>query len=173
LGRHLIGYEIQKILAAVDWCKRAEGSAGDSEGTNRVTVGVVGWGEGGLLALCSGALDPRIAVVGVSGYFDRRERLWQEPIERNVFGYLEAFGDAELASLIAPRTLIVEAARSPEFKIAPGSGAAPGRLQTARLEDVRAEFARAQALVSGLTPLPDWLWWSAATEPALQEARPG
>ena len=138
LGRHLIGYEVQKVLAAVDWFTH--------ESAER-PQGVFGWGEGGLLALYAGALDERIDAVGVSGYFDARENLWQEPVDRNVFGLLDEFGDAELASMIAPRALVVEAARGPEVVLPPGKGGAPGRLSTPRLEDVRRTFQRAITLV--------------------------
>ena len=65
LGRHLIGFEIQKVLAVVDWCE----SRNDSD----VQIGVVGYGEGGLLALYSAALDTRIDATLVSGYFDSRQ----------------------------------------------------------------------------------------------------
>ena len=146
LGRHLIGYEVQKVLAGVDWFARAGGT--DAK------VGVIGWGEGGLLALQAGALDPRIRAVGVSGYFDSRQAVWQEPVYRNVFGFLEQFGDAELASLVAPRALIIEAARGPEIVVPPGTGGAPGRLVTPKLESVRQELERARGLVSGLQPAP-------------------
>ena len=92
MGRGLIGYEVQKVLALVDWL------AADAAGTKK--IGIIGWGEGGLLALYSGALDGRVTAVCSSGYFDSRNDLWQEPIDRNVFGLLEQFGDAELASMI-------------------------------------------------------------------------
>jgi dienelactone hydrolase len=144
LGRHIIGYEIQKILAGVDWfTKEPVGK--------RAKVGVIGWGEGGLLALYAGALDSRIDAVCVSGYFDDRRNLWQEPVDRNVFGLLKEFGDAELASMIAPRTLVVEAARGPEV-IIPGQGGAPGRLVSPKLEVVRHEVERARKLVEPLKP---------------------
>ena len=86
LGRHLIGYEVQKVLAVVDWFEH-----------DAAKIGVIGWGEGALLALYAGALDIRIDVVCVSGYFDSRQNIWDEPLCRNVFGLLEQFGDAELA----------------------------------------------------------------------------
>ncbi len=144
LGRHPIGYEVQKILAAVDWCAR-EGA------TPRVPVGVAGWGEGGLLAFYSAALDPRIAVAAVSGYFSPREELWREPIYRNLFGLLREFGDAEIAQLVVPRGLVIEAARAPEVSGPPApragfTGAAPGRITTPGLGAVRAEVERAQRL---------------------------
>ncbi|MBI1900253.1 MAG: hypothetical protein HYS13_03945 [Planctomycetia bacterium] len=151
LGRHVIGYEVQKVLAAVDFFTR------DSRGDR--AIGVFGYGEGGLLALYSAALDARIDVCCCSGYFDSRQDLWQEPIYRNVFGLLDEFGDAEVASLIAPRGLIVEACKFPEVAGPPAprdgrGGAAPGRLVTPDLARVKKEFARAQQLVAGLDPAP-------------------
>ena len=146
LGRHIIGYEIQKALAAVD---ALAGAAGP--------VGVFGHGEGGLIAFYAAALDPRIAAAAVSGYFQPREGLWQEPIYRNVFDLLRTFGDAEIAALIAPRALIVEAAPHPEIAGPPApsdtrQGAAPGRLTTPPFEAVASEFERARKLVAPLQP---------------------
>lgn len=147
LGRHLIGYEIQKILALVDWFEKDSGDV--------ASIGVVGWGEGGILALYAAALDERINAAVVSGYFNSRQAMWKEPIERNVFGLLEQFGDAEVASLVAPRSLIVEAARSPERHVAAGDGkGAPYDLVTPDLKTVREEFNRARALINGLEPDP-------------------
>jgi dienelactone hydrolase len=148
VGRHIIGYEVQKILAGVDWFASAAT-------TNSVKIGVVGWGEGGLLALCSGALDSRISAVCVSGYFDSRQNVWQEPICRNVFGFLERFGDAELASMIAPDSLVIEAAHGPEVTVPVGTSGAPGRLVTPDIASVRAEVERARQLSAGLKPAPE------------------
>ncbi len=151
LGRHLIGYEVQKVLAGVDWFSRPL----DSTNSAKTKIGVIGWGEGGLLALHAGALDPRIDAVAVSGYFDDRSQLWREPIDRNVFGLFEQFGDAEIASLIAPRPLVIEAARGPEITVTGVGGGAPARLLTPALGAVRDEFSRAQDLVAGFeTPPP-------------------
>jgi dienelactone hydrolase len=139
LGRHPIGYEVQQARAAVDiWARRGDG----------LPVGVAGWGEGGLLALFSAALETRFAVALVSGYFGPRERLAEEPLYRNLFGYLREFGDAELARLILPRRLVVEAAPGPEIGAPPApragrAGAAPGRLTSAPESEVRREVARA------------------------------
>jgi cephalosporin-C deacetylase-like acetyl esterase len=52
------------------------------EESENVLIGVAGYGEGGLLALYASALDQRISSTLVSGYFDRREELWSEPIYR-------------------------------------------------------------------------------------------
>jgi dienelactone hydrolase len=150
MGRHIIGYELQKVFAAIDALAR---DAGDPPRP----VGVIGHGEGGLLALYSAALDPRIAVAAVCGYFGPRESLWREPIYRNVWNLLAEFGDAEIATLIAPRPLLIEACRAPEIKGPPPrregrSGAAPGALTTPPLAAVRAEVERARSLLAGLAP---------------------
>ncbi len=146
LGRHLIGYEIQKVLSAIDWMT-AQNSNSPAK------IGVIGWGEGGLMAFYAAALDSRITAACVSGFFDDRTKVWKQPADRNVFGLLEQFGDAEVAAMIAPRSLIVEAARGPDVTVSARNGA-PGRLESPRLDDVRAEFGRARALVDGFNPKP-------------------
>ena len=146
MGRHIIGYEVQKVLAAVDGYKREWPD---------LPVGVAGYGEGGLLALYSAAADVRIDAALVSGYFGPREQLWREPIYRNVWSLLSEFGDAELAGLVAPRHLIIEASRAPEVDGPPPAtpqrrGAAPGRLATDSLNDVSAEVGRAAGVFNRL-----------------------
>jgi dienelactone hydrolase len=149
MGRHIIGYEVQKVLAGVDWFSH-EGNK------NKRPIGVAGYGEGGLLTLYAAALDPRVDAALVSGHFASRQDVWQEPIDRNVFGLLDQFGDAELASLIAPRALVVEACRMPQVdgplpvREDRNGSAAPGRLVTPELPAVQAELDRAKALVKGL-----------------------
>jgi dienelactone hydrolase len=147
LGRHLIGYEIQKILGLIDALK-------STKRMSRSRVVVFGYGEGGMIALYAAALDQRIEGVCVSGFFGDRRDVWQQPVDRNVLGLLEQFGDAEVASLIAPRTLVVEASKGPEFVIPTGTGGAPGRLTTPGLESVEAEVKKARELVSGMQPAP-------------------
>lgn len=149
MGRHIIGYEVQKILAGLDWFAK----------TSESSCGVAGYGEGALLAFYAAALDRRIDAALVSGYFGPREELWSEPIYRNVWGLLERFGDAEVATLIAPRTLIVETADAPRVEGPPApdsgrSGGAPGRIQTPSVESVVHELERARRLVDGLQPTP-------------------
>ncbi len=145
LGRHIIGYEIQKVLAAVDFFERDKPDAA-------LPIGVVGWGEGAMLTLYGVALDPRIDGACISGYVQPRETIWQEPLDRNVFGLLEQFGDAELLAMAADRNVVVEAARSPEVVIPPGKGGGPGRLTTPSWTDVEAEVSRAGQLVHALKP---------------------
>ena len=149
MGRHVIGYEVQKVLAAVDWFEHLGRDAGSDTSAK---IGVAGYGEGGLVALYAAALDERIDAALVSGYFEPREDLWQEPIYRNVWGLLTEFGDAELASLVVPRTLVIEYSEPPQISGPPPpragrSGAAPGRLATPAWRGVAAEFQRARDLV--------------------------
>jgi dienelactone hydrolase len=151
LGRHLIGYEVQKTLAVVDWFERSQQNSGAA---NR-KVGVFGYGDGGQVALCAAALDPRIDAACVSGYFGPREGLWQEPIDRNVFGLLEQFGDAELAALVAPRKLIVEHRAAPVWESEPRR--TPGRLERHADDQVQAEAERARQLVARLTAAEGFL----------------
>ncbi len=144
LGRGLIGYEVQKVLAAVDWMHR------DRSGATSRKIGVAGWGDGAAIALYSAALDTRIDAALVSGYFDDRRNMWQEPIDRNVFGLLDQFGDAELASLVAPRRLIVEACKGPAESFGGRGGGAPARLISPDLNAVKREVDRAQTLIAPL-----------------------
>ena len=144
LGRHVIGYEVQKVLSLVDWMS-----------SNELPIGVFGYGEGGLIGLYSAAVDERIQSTVVSGYFQEREEVWREPIYRNVWGLVHEFGDAEIASLIAPRTLIVETSRGPEVQGPPTArdnrrGAAPGQLVSPPIKSVESEFNRTRHIYEQL-----------------------
>ncbi len=133
MGRHPIGYEVQKVQSALDWLKQRSG--------DKAKIGVLGYAEGGLIAFYAAAVDPRIDAVLVSGYFDNRQKVWQEPVYRNVWALLQEFGDAEIATLIAPRGLVVEYSTTP--KIDHGNG----RIATPSFESVSAEFNRIDALL--------------------------
>jgi cephalosporin-C deacetylase-like acetyl esterase len=144
-GRTLIGLETQAVSAGLNWL----------ESTGRgLPSGVFGHGEGGAVALAAGALDTRFGVTLVSGYFGPREGLWSEPIYRNAFRILTEFGDAEIASLILPRRLIVDTAAGPRVdgppKIAGTGGGASGANPQFTAAQVRAEAERAQKLAAGL-----------------------
>ncbi len=127
MGRHVIGYEVQIALAAVDWFASQSGP---------VKIGVCGYAEGGLTAFHAVAVDPRIDAALVSGYFNEREQVWSEPIYRNVWSRLCEFGDAEMASLVLPRALIIEHSAVPEVL------GHKGALHTPAFNHVKAELAR-------------------------------
>lgn len=144
MGRHPIGYEVQKVLAAVDWFRASPGGTTGNE----FPVGVYGYGEGGLIALYAGALDPRIAVTVASGIeYGGRSDVWQEPIDRSVWASLPEFRDEHLRKLFGGRSLIYEHAHQPKFDLPNPPGyrqqAAGGRLATS--EAVRLEMADADA----------------------------
>ena len=128
MGRHPIGFEVQKVLAAVDRFRARRGAT--------AKIGVVGYAEGGLIAFYAAAIDTRIDGALVSGYFDRRGRVWEEPIDRNVWSLLERFGDAEIAALVLPRHLVIEHAEVPSFTSSKGAWHTPSGAS------VRAEFER-------------------------------
>ncbi|MEX2670743.1 MAG: hypothetical protein WD294_01395 [Phycisphaeraceae bacterium] len=150
LGRTLVGTEIQAVLALVDWAKSEPA---------KTPVGVFGWGEGGRIALYAGAVDERIDAVGVSGYFGPREAMWQEPADRNVWDLLTMFGDAEVATLLAGRTLVIEAAEAPHLLLEGGKGK-PGELRTPTLVAVKEEVTRTAELMTGLMVNEEVVGWS-------------
>ena len=173
MGRHIIGYEIQKVLAAVDWFCQDKGHP---------PVGVIGYGEGGLLAFYSGAVDERIRATEVVGAFGPREAMWQEPIYRNVWGLLREFGDAETALLVdfpndapgyhGPSLLIGDGKRPLVAGPPPGrpgrAGAAPGRLVQPEESAVRAERKRVEELAGDPTHVgPYYARVDLGGEPAL------
>jgi dienelactone hydrolase len=134
LGRHIIGYELQKVLACVDWFTK-EAGAKDAK------IGVIGYGEGGMLAQYAAALDTRIDATCTSGYFGPREGIWQQPLDRNVFGLLEQFGDAELAAMIASRSMLVELGPYPKLNLS-GDGGGPAVLDQPAAGAAHREFDR-------------------------------
>lgn len=140
LGRHMIGYEVQKVLAGVDWFDKDAGG-------EDAKIGVIGYGEGGMLALYSAALDTRIDACCVSGYFGPRETMWEQPLARNVFGLLSQSGDAEVASLIAPRKLVLETRSYPTITL-PGESGGPAELRRVKREDFERELQRLTKLTS-------------------------
>jgi dienelactone hydrolase len=137
LGRHLLGHQVQTCIAGLECLKQ----------TNRSRpVAIAGWGEGGWIALAAGTCETRFDAVLVSGSFGPKEDLWKEPIHRNVHGLLTAFGDAQLAALVAPRPLIVDPIPGPTVEI-PGQGGAPGQLHGPTRRDAERELEISQRML--------------------------
>lgn len=154
MGRTLVGYEVQKVLAAVDWFATRE---------KGLPVGVVGVGEGGRVALYAGALDDRIKAVHVACAFGPREGVHEEPLDRNLWNQVREYGDAEVASLVGgqsaelPRVTVyptnakvdVPAGTWPEWggpKAGKG-GAAPGGIKAIPMADSVREKQRLEAIL--------------------------
>ena len=139
-------------MSAIDWFKQSD--------TKALKIGVVGYCEGGLIAFYAAAVDKRIDAVMVSGYFSSRQHVWDEPIYRNVWGLLSEFGDAEIATLIAPRPLVIEHSSIPDIvdKLKTSNDTPPeveglpftgykGKLQTPQYKDIQLEYDRIDKLV--------------------------
>ena len=106
MGRHIIGYEVQKVQSAIDWFNQSD--------EKDLKIGVAGYCEGGLIAFYSAAVDNRIDVVLVSGYFNSRQQVWDEPIYRNVWALLlTEFGDAEIVIPHCPQSPLIEHSKIP------------------------------------------------------------
>lgn len=163
LGRHIQGYEIQKALALVDWFEK------EAKGADR-SIAIHGYGEGGLLALQAAALDTRIDEAELHGSFGNRLHVWQQPIDRNVFGLLEQFGDAELAAMIAPRSLRIFADPGPTVELTGSGGGAPAKLSGPTGEEAAAEAKRARGLVEKLGK--EWLDLKSTTSDSAKITRP-
>jgi dienelactone hydrolase len=131
MGRTLVGYEVQKVLAAVDWFQSRD---------KEMPIGVIGIGDGGRIALYAAAADERIKAAQVACAFGPREGVHEEPIDRNLWNEVREFGDAEVAALIEPRTVLTypptndrDAAKAGYWPVWGGpakgkSGAAPGTI---------------------------------------------
>lgn len=144
LGRHIIGFELLKIASCIDWLEAQEaGSAGEA-----APIAVAGYGEGGMLALYTAAVDPRVAVLVTGGYLGNSEGVWKEPIYRNLHGSLSHAGNSELLAMSAHAKIIVEYSKSPEVKdpaLIEGrrGGAAPGMLATPEKSALENEIGQA------------------------------
>jgi dienelactone hydrolase len=158
-GRHIIGLEVQKLLAGLNCLEHgasdASSTASASGAPPRVPTGFVGYANGGQLAFFCATLDTRIDAVLLSGCFGSHPRPWEEPVSRQVFGLLPDFADASLATLIAPRALIVEHSPVPNpqrlANTVSSSAKNPSALLTPDFESVETEFnhARQSTVQSG------------------------
>ncbi|MFO1484691.1 MAG: dienelactone hydrolase family protein [Verrucomicrobiaceae bacterium] len=148
MGRHVIGYEVQTAMAAIDWLHQKHG--------DKAKIGVCGHTEGGLVAFYTAACDTRVNASLVSGHFDNRQHTWAEPLYRNLFGLLHDFGDAEIASLIQPRGLVIEHSKTTRVTM---FTAQKGAVRQPALADVKAEVARIKGepkpvLIEGTDSIP-------------------
>ena len=100
VGLSVVGMDVQDAAAAIDYLSsRAD--------VDPQRIAMAGIDQGGMTALYTAAVDPRVAATVVGGYFQVRDRCWEEPFDRRLPGRLLEFGDAEVAALVAPRLLSV------------------------------------------------------------------
>src|SRR5262249_5160159 len=109
----------------------------------------------GMLALYAAALDTRISAAYVSCYCDDRRSIWQQPIDRNVFGLLDEFHDADLCSMVLPRFLLIEQIHGlpPELALS-GQGGAPSRLTAPKPEAVDGVMEQVKRVAVQFRPEP-------------------
>ncbi len=161
------------MLACVDLVQR-EHAAETSPSSWSPQVLVDGHGEGGLIALFATAIDTRINSATIRGAFGSRMNTWQEGMDRNLFGLLREFGDAELAAMIAPRSLTIDSSGYPEVTISGEGGGAPGRLTETQVDVTQIE--RAKQLTQPLNLSKPWptvaapISTSKSSSPSLAEA---
>jgi dienelactone hydrolase len=98
VGRTMPGLDVQDTVAAIDYL------AGRAD-VDPAQINVLGVDQGGMTAFYTAAADRRVRTVVVMDYFGSRERCWEEPVDRRLPGQLLEFGDAEVAALVAPRSL--------------------------------------------------------------------
>lgn len=154
MGRGIIGYEIQEVMSLVDWIKKDEA----------VKLRLEGQGDGGLLALYTAALDKRIDEAIVTDYFNPRDRMCEEPIDREVHGLLKYFSDAEIANLIAPRKLTVIDYKAPVLSLNSETGGAPGQLSTLDSAASQLEVKRAEELAASNGIKGKWISYKRITK---------
>jgi dienelactone hydrolase len=146
MGRTLIGYEVQSVLAALDALQKPQPTVNHDELPPLCAPGtpvyIAGRGEGALIALRAAALDSRFRGVRVSASFEPHTAYELEPIYRNLFGTWKDFGDAELAALVAPSAVVIDLGE-PWQTSPPRPGATPGVLPWPSQDESAAEIAAA------------------------------
>ncbi len=113
-GQTMIGWRVWDVMRAIDYLQtRRE--------IDRTRIAAIGISGGGTVSLFSAALDERIKVAVVSGYFNTfRDSIvsLSHCIDNYVPGILNYIEMYDLAGLIAPRGLFVESGtRDPIFPI--------------------------------------------------------
>jgi cephalosporin-C deacetylase-like acetyl esterase len=126
LGQTMLGWRVWDVMRAIDYLR----SRSEIDSSRLATMGISG---GGTVSLFSAALDERITVGVVSGYFNTfRDSILSlsHCIDNYVPGILNYVEMYDIAGLIAPRGLFVESgARDPIFPVH-GSRAAVRKAQS-------------------------------------------
>ncbi|MFM1802159.1 MAG: hypothetical protein RJA81_1511 [Planctomycetota bacterium] len=147
-GRTPIGFEVDAVVHGLHLLHASQ--------PKDAPLIVFGHGEGGLVALITAAVDPRVKAAWVSGYFQKRDTSqWQEPIDRTLWRQALEFEDAELAAMCATKSgdgvLIIDRTDGPTVQgPKPAKNgrddAADGSIKPAAESDVDSEMTRARKL---------------------------
>ncbi len=106
MGRHLLGFEAQAVLAATDILLK---SAPNQK------VFCSGYGEGGLVAALASAADERLRGTLVSGYFGQEIPSWEQPLFRNIHSFERDLGVPGLIRLQQGPPLLIHAVDGPAY----------------------------------------------------------
>lgn len=154
MGQHLIGQEVLTAMAARFYLNA----------NTALPTGVMGHGEGAVIALYAAAVDVEFQQVASIGYAGPLPGLWKEPIDRNVWTVNRDFGLVGLGKLIYPRPLIVgtnddltKIGRIPNS--GQGLGATPGNIEPIPFEAMRAQWQTLQTVYSSLGKEPPLTWF--------------
>lgn len=147
-GRTPVGYEVDAVVHGLHLLAAAQPKS--------APLMVFGHGDGGLIALITAAVDTRVKVACVSGYFKKRDTSeWLEPIDRTLWRRSLEFQDAELAAMSATKAgdgiLLIDRTDGPTIAgpKPPKNGrddAADGSLEPPTKQAIDAELARARKL---------------------------
>jgi hypothetical protein len=98
------------------------------------------------------------------------DQLWDQPVDRMVFSLLTQFGDAELAAMVAPRSLVVEVGTAPQSNrsAAEGENGAPYEIRLATMAAVRDFSAKARQVAR----VPNKAPWLTVVQSALPGSSP-
>ncbi|MBA4065496.1 MAG: hypothetical protein C0501_17630 [Isosphaera sp.] len=171
MGRTLLGYEVQKVLAAADWLAAKD----------EAPLAVWGVSEGGLVALLAAQCEPRFKYAVLSGYFANFYEVWKGPLYHNVWDLYTGPSHALVGHLLTDTVMIrhdvhpvgiLEPVERPGRKgAAPGGvpGPYPGKSHTYPVGGGDAEARRGhEALVKAAEekPEPERLFWRVALDSA-------
>ncbi len=166
LGRHPLGFEVQKVIAAVDWWKQRHREA---------PVFAVGASDGAWVAQFAAILEPRIArVEALDGSIEPADPL-QQPLDRIVSGLSRFFGDEDLRGLLRSRLAAVPRLPAKPVRLAATDHESRAIRQVREIEDFLQRLARRSRRVR------DELWasirasgadqWRAAAAPLERRIR--
>lgn len=107
LGTSVTALHVFELQGAVNWLEAQPFVEGER-------IGMAGLSYGGFYTLLTAAADPRIRAAYIAGVFNDRLR-YNDKMDMTMQGQADKLTDAEIAGLICPRPLFIEAGCNDEF----------------------------------------------------------
>lgn len=133
VGRHPLGFEVQKVIAAVEWWKQRHREA---------PVFVAGESDGAWVAQFAAILEPRIARVDVIDGGIESVHPSGQPLDRIVFALARHFGDEDLRALLRSRLAAVPRLPAAPLRLDPPDAEARAARQVREIGDFLQRLAR-------------------------------